>query len=256
MERFLRLGEESVFVIWVLLSFPYLCPMEIVVTYENPNSEDSIQDNIVAEPIGEYKPTEKPPYAGTSINRAIKDYYACQTNREKVSVLQWIVENPEFQVLKRYSTAENAVFGLNISQYDDILLSGEMPKNLAIAQKLVMNKFDVFLLTNPTSTKSADFVLRQNNKLYYVEGKTLDGKNSLDHLIEKGSEQSSKVVIDIIGTTNVTYLSTAIKTGFEQNHALQEMFLLKGSRLIRITRKMLLAKTFLKSFRFIWAKNK
>ncbi|MBO7055812.1 MAG: hypothetical protein J6W37_10645 [Bacteroidales bacterium] len=92
------------------------------------------------------------------------------------------------------------------------------------------------------------FVLRQNNKLYYVEGKTLDGKNSLDHLIEKGSEQSSKIVIDIIGTTNVTYLSTAIKTGFEQNHALQEMFLLKGSRLIRITRKMLLAKTFLKSF--------
>lgn len=81
-----------------------------------------------------------------------------------------------------------------------------------------------------------------------MEGKTLDGKNSLDHLIEKGSEQSSKIVIDIIGTTNVTYLSTAIKTGFEQNHALQEMFLLKGSRLIRITRKMLLAKTFLKSF--------
>ena len=72
--------------------------MEIVVTYENPNSEDSIQDNIVAEPIGDYKPTEKSLYVGTSINRAIKDYYACPTNREKVSVLQWIVENPEFQV--------------------------------------------------------------------------------------------------------------------------------------------------------------
>ena len=133
--------------------------MEIVVTYENPNSEDSLQDNIVAEPVAEYRPTEKPPYAGTSINKAIKDYYACPTNKEKVSVLQWIVENPEFQVLKRYSTAENAVYGLNISQYDDILLSGEMPKNLVIAQKLVANKFDVFLLSNPTSTKSADFVL-------------------------------------------------------------------------------------------------
>ena len=256
MERFLRIGEESVFVIWVLQSFPYLCPMEIVVTYENPNSEDSIQDNIVAEPIGEYKPTEKPPYAGTSINRAVKDYYACQTNREKVSVLQWIVENPEFQVLKRYSTAENAVFGLNISQYDDILLSGEMPKNLAIAQKLVMNKFDVFLLTNPTSTKSADFVLRQNNKLYYVEGKTLDGKNSLDHLIEKGSEQSNRVVIDIVGTTSTNYIKTIIEKGFERYSVLQELFLLKGSRLIRINRQMSQTKTFMESFKKVWNKNK
>ena len=210
----------------------------------------------MAEPIGEYKPTEKPPYAGTSINRAIKDYYACQTNREKVSVLQWIVENPEFQVLKRYSTAENTVYGLNISQYDDILLSGEMPKNLAIAQKLVMNKFDVFLLTNRTSTKSADFVLRQNNKLYYVEGKTLDGKNSLDHLIEKGSEQSNRVVIDIVGTTSTNYIKTIIEKGFERYSVLQELFLLKGSRLIRINRQMSQTKTFMESFKKVWNKNK
>ena len=136
--------------------------MEIVVTYENPNSEDSIQDNIVAEPIGEYKPTEKPPYAGTSINRAIKDYYACQTNREKVSVLQWIVENPEFQVLKRYSTAETAVYGLNISQYDDILLSGEMPKNLAIAQKLVMNNIYRAMLGAEASEQSERMIAMDN----------------------------------------------------------------------------------------------
>ena len=229
--------------------------MKTVVMYEKPNSEDSIQI-IVAEPIGEYKPTEKTTYVGTSINRAIKDYYACPTNREKISVLQWMVENPEFQILKRYSTAENAVYGLNISQYDDILLSGEMPKNLAIAQKLVVNKFDVFLLTNPTSTKSADFVMRQNNKLYYVEGKTLDGKNSLDHLIEKGSEQSSKVVIDIIGTKNARYLKKEIQDGFESNGSLQCLLLLKGKRLIVIDRDAAKAKDFENTFLKLWNKRK
>ena len=106
--------------------------MEIVVTYENPNSEDSIQDNIVAEPIAEYRPTEKSPYAGTSIN----NYYACPTNKEKVSVLQWIVENPEFQVLKRYSTAENAVYGLNISQYDDRITNYTMWKAKPLTAKI------------------------------------------------------------------------------------------------------------------------
>ena len=229
--------------------------MEIVVTYENPNSEDSIQ-NIVAEPVGEYRPTEKSPYAGTSINKAIKDYYACPTNKEKVSVLQWIVENPEFQVLKRYSTAENAVYGLNISQYDDILLSGEMPKNFVIAQKLVANKFDVFLLSNPTSTKSADFVLRQNNKLYYVEGKTLDGKNSLDHLIEKGCEQSNRLVIDIIGTTKTNYITKEIKNAFEYYPTLQEIFLLKRSRLIKTNRLAATAKHFEDYFARYWQQQK
>ena len=126
----------------------------------------------------------------------------------------------------------------------------------AIAQKLVVNKFDVFLLTNPTSTKSADFVLRQNNKLYYVEGKTLDGKNSLDHLIEKGSEQSNRLVIDIIGTKNARYLKKEIQCGFESNSSLQYLFLFKGKRLIVIDRDAALANDFENTFLKLWNKRK
>lgn len=91
---------------------------------------------------------------------------------------------------------------------------------------------------------------------YYVEGKTLDGKNSLDHLIEKGSEQSNRVVIDIVGTTSTNYIKTIIEKGFERYSVLQELFLLKGSRLIRINRQMSQTKTFMESFKKVWNKNK
>lgn len=229
--------------------------MKTVVTYENPNSEDSIQI-IVAEPIGEYKPTEKTTYVGTSINRAIKDYYACPTNREKVAVLQWIVENPEFQILKRYSTSENAVYGLNISQYDDILLSGEMPKNLAIAQKLVVNKFDVFLLTNPTSTKSADFVLRKRNCLYYVEGKTSSGGSALSTRMEEGNKQAERIVINFVSNPSLRNISALIKTSFYKYAHLKELFLLKGSRLIDIERDFAESVNFEARFAKLWGQRK
>ena len=230
--------------------------MEIVVTYENPNSEDSIQDNIVAEPVAEYRPTEKPPYAGTSINKAIKDYYACPTNKEKVSVLQWIVENTEFQVLKRYSTAENAVYGLNISQYDDILLSGEMPKNLVIAQKLVANKFDVFLLSNPTSTKSADFVLRKRNCLYYVEGKTSSGGSALSTRMEEGNKQADRIVVNFISYPSLHEIFSLVKTTFYKYTQLKELFLLKGSRLIDIKRDFSESVNFEERFTKLWGQRK
>ena len=246
--------------------------MKIVVTYENPNSEDSIQDNIVAEPVGEYRLTEKPSYAGTSINKAIKDYYACPTNKEKVSVLQWIVENPEFQVLKRYSTAENAVYGLNISQYDDILLSGEMPKNLVIAQKLVANKFDVFLLSNPTSTKSADFVLRllsnptstksadfvlrKRNCLYYVEGKTSSGGSALSTRMEEGNKQADRIVVNFISYPSLHEIFSLVKTTFYKYTQLKELFLLKGSRLLDIKRDFSESVNFEERFAKLWGQRK
>ena len=84
-------------------------------------------------------------------------------------------------------------------------------KNLTIAKELTHNAYDVYLLSNPNSIKSADFILMKNNKLYYAEGKTLDGKNSLDHLFAKGASQSDRIVVDIIGTNDVRYISQEVK---------------------------------------------
>jgi hypothetical protein len=85
---------------------------------------------------------------------------------------------------------------------------------------------------------------------------SISPKNSLDHLIEKGSEQANRVVIDIVGTTSTNYIKTIIEKGFERYSVLQELFLLKGSRLIRINRQMSQTKTFMESFKKVWNKNK
>ncbi|MBO7125617.1 MAG: hypothetical protein J6V74_07245 [Bacteroidales bacterium] len=128
-----------------------------------PLRTDDICD-VVCEPTADYRKIIV--YQGATITNALKDYYTFSTNREKVAVLKWIVAQPEFTELQRFSTAENKIYTLYTNQYDEILKTGEIPNNLQIAQKFVNNGYDVFLLSNPNATKSADFIIRQRNRVF------------------------------------------------------------------------------------------
>lgn len=183
-------------------------------------------------------------------------YYQRTANAEKVEILRQIIKTNKFEKLKYHSTKNNSIYGINMGDFDKALSQKEMPKNLTIAKKLTHNGYDVYLLSNPNSIKSADFILIKNNKLYYAEGKTLDGKSSLDHLLAKGASQSDRIVVDIIGTNDVRYISQEVKFAFQQNKDLKEIILLKGSREISVVRKNLKSKDYEKKFKKIWEQKK
>ena len=183
-------------------------------------------------------------------------YYERTANAERVEILRQIINTNKFEKLKYHSTKNNSIYGVNMGDFDKALSQKEMPKNLTIAKKLTHNGYDVYLLSNPNSIKSADFILMKNNKLYYAEGKTLDGKNSLDHLFAKGASQSDRIVVDIIGTNDVRYISQEVKFAFQQNKDLKEIILLKGSREISFNRNATKSKHFETTFRKEWNKNK
>ena len=103
---------------------------------------------------------------------------------------------------------------------------------------------------------SADFILRKKSKLYYAEGKTLNGKNSLDNRLKKGARQAERVLVDVIGTNDTNYLSATLKAAFEQQTLLNEVVLLKGGRLIKVSRQDATSKKFAERFRKIWNKQK
>lgn len=123
-----------------------------------------------------------------------------------------------------------------------------------MARKLTKQGYDVFLMSNPNNTRSFDFVLRRNGKYIDIEGKASNGKNSLDHLFDKGAKQSNRIVIDIIGNKNTNYILSNIKIAFKKYDDLYEVWMLKGSRLIKITRQMFLSKDFDKNFKRNWRK--
>ena len=127
---------------------------------------------------------------------------------------------------------------------------------MQIAQKFVGNGYDVFLLSNPNATKSADFIIRQKNRVFYVEGKTSSGGSSLVHRFEKGAEQADRIAINLYQASSVKKIFTEIRYAFERNTNLRNIFLFKGSRLISIERDLFESTYFEKQFKAIWNKKK
>lgn len=194
--------------------------------------------------------------AAKGITALINSYYAAQSNAERVVILKKLISNKGFEELKYHSTKEHSVYGIGMKMFDKKLREGEMPKNLAIAKKMLLNGYDVYMLPNPNSSVSADFILHKKGKLYYTEGKTLNGKNSLDHRLASASNQSSRVIIDVIGTNDARYIANTVASAFEQDKLLNFIILLKGSRAIEINRDVVLNKKFEVKFRSIWNRSK
>ena len=207
--------------------------------------------NVVCEPTADYgKPIA---YQGTTIANALKDYYTFSTNREKVDVLKWIVAQHDFTVLQRFSMAENKIYSLYTSQYDEILKTGETPNNLQIALKFVANGYDVFLLSNPKATKSADFIIRRRNCLYYVEGKTSSGGSALSVRLFDGAKQAERIAINFIGFPKINRIIELINLSFYNYTNVKELLLFKGSRMISVNRDFCQSKNFKNDFYKLWS---
>jgi hypothetical protein len=178
-----------------------------------------------------------------------------KTNKERVDVLKQIIADKNFSKLE-YHSGKRSIFAMGMKDYDKKLKENEMPTNLTLAKKFVQNGYNVYLMPNPHKLKSADFIIEKEGKLLYVEGKTLNGKNSLDHRLDSAAKQSRIAAIDVIGTNNASYIGKEIKAAFINNESLDEIILFKRGRIIRINRKKALDNGFEKDFRKQWNKQK
>ena len=75
-------------------------------------------------------------------------------------------------------------------------------------------------------------------------------------LATQRTSQSNRIVIDIIGTNDVRYISREVKYAFQQNKDLKEILLLKGNRVIKINKQDATSKRYENKFKKIWNKQK
>ena len=158
--------------------------------------------------------------------------------------------------MQRFSTTENKVFALYKDQYDEILQTGETPNNLQIAQKFIANGYDVFLLANPHNTKSADFIIRQKNKLFYVEGKTSSGGSALSVRLSEGAKQANRIAINFSIIPQFHDLYHQTRKAFENNEFLTNLYIFKGSVLVEINKDIALSPKYDKLLSALWNKRK
>lgn len=167
-----------------------------------------------------------------------------------------MVKNGGFTKSEYHSTAKGSIFATEELPRKIDKSNLELSKNIQMAKKMANNGYDVYMLSNPRSGKSADFIFVKNGKAYYTEGKLSTGKNSLGHNLAKGTSQSERILVDMTGTKDTNYIAARLEEAFKSNSDLKEVMLLKGGRLIKVSSQDIDSKEFSNKFKRIWERRK
>ena len=138
---------------------------------------------------------------------------------------------------------ETGIYSMGGEQNEDY------PSLINAARQLVRMGYTVFLLPNPKGIRTADFIIESKGIYKMYDLKTIQGKTSvLDRLLESIG-QTNHVVLNICTTYNARLLATQIRTYFEVNKEALEVLVLKGRKVISVTRRFTLDSSYIWLFR-------
>ena len=155
-----------------------------------------------------------------------------------VTLLKEITKHPAYSALKSdpniYTTG-----GESGEDYDNLLNA---------ARKAVEHGYRVFILLNPKGFRTADFVFERKGVYKMFDLKTIIGKNSVDNRLRESMGQTNRVILNISVDYNSSVLARSIKRYFEHNSDALEVIVLKGRKLLSVTRDLMLSSDFYRIF--------
>ena len=178
----------------------------------------------------------------TAMYQKIKSLYNENLdNRERLNILKDIVASEGFE---KY---ENNILKFATVNKNDV----EFPNNINGARALSNLGYKVYMLPNPMNTKSADFVIVDNNKnLYYTELKTIHGKSqeTVINQLNVGKTQADRIILNVSGNISPRDLADGIKDFYLDNQFVKEIKVLKSGKEIRVRLGYVKEKNFTEDF--------
>jgi hypothetical protein len=155
-----------------------------------------------------------------------------------ISQLKLIVNSGEFFPVE----GEPGIFSAISNQSDDY------DNLIKAARKAVEHGYRVYLLPNPQSIRTADFIFVRKGVLKLFDLKTIAGKNSVDNRLLESVGQTNRVLLHMTAEYNPGTLARSIKRYFELNPYAREVLVYKGKKQISVTRKSLEDANFFRTF--------
>ncbi len=155
-----------------------------------------------------------------------------------ISQLKLIVNSGEFFSVE----GEPGIFSAISNQSDDY------DNLIKAARKAVEHGYRVYLLPNPQSIRTADFIFVRKGVLKLFDLKTIAGKNSVDNRLLESVGQTNRVLLHMTAEYNPGTLARSIKRYFELNPYAREVLVYKGKKQISVTRKSLEDANFFRTF--------
>jgi len=155
-----------------------------------------------------------------------------------VRQLKLIAARKEFHPL----VSDPCIFTVGGEQDDDY------PSLLLAARKVVEHGYRVYLLPNPHDFRTADFILERRGVFKLYDLKTISGKTIAGSRMLESIGQANRVMLNLTTDYNPSSLARSIKLYFERSNETLEVLLLKGKKIISITRDLTLSPDFYNIF--------
>ena len=112
----------------------------------------------------------------------------------------------------------------------------------------VEHGYRVYILPNPRSCRTADFIFEKKGILGLYDLKTVYGKGSVGTQLLDSIGQTNRVLLNMLTDYNPRLLAKDIRRYFERNTDAIEVLIMKGSRTISVKREDTLGQSYFKNF--------
>ena len=148
--------------------------------------------------------------------------------------------------------AQHREFHLLRGEKDIYIVGGEhgddFDSQLNAARKAVMHGYKVYILPNPSITRTSDFIFERKGIYRTYDLKTIQGKASVMNRLMESVGQSNRVLLNITINYNGTALARCINKYFERNINAVEVLIFKGNKVMSVTRRTIMDKNFIGTF--------
>ena len=117
------------------------------------------------------------------------------------------------------------------------------------ARKAVEHGYRVYILPNPRSCRTADYIFERKGSYTMYDLKTVIGKGSVGTQLLDSIGQSNRILFNITSAYNARLLSSEIRAYFEVNKQAVEVLIFKGKKNISVSRWQVNAPMFNRLFR-------
>ena len=156
-----------------------------------------------------------------------------------INQLKLIVYYGEFHPIEGETNIFSAI-SENSDDFDNLLNA---------ARKAVEHGYRVYILPNPRSCRTADFIFEKKGILGLYDLKTVYGKGSVGTQLLDSIGQTNRVVLNVLSDYNARLLASDIKTYFEANQDALEVLIFKGKKVLSVNRVQVQSSDFNRVFR-------
>ena len=156
-----------------------------------------------------------------------------------INQLKLIIYYGEFHPVE----CETNIFSAISEQSDDF------DNLINAARKAVEHGYRVYILPNPRSCRTADFIFEKKGILGLYDLKTVYGKGSVETQLLDSIGQTNRVILNMLSDYNARLLASDIKAYFETNQNALEVLIFKGKKVLSVNRIQVQSSDFNRVFR-------